>query len=455
MKSFIKRISVLALILLAISGIKAEAQKPSQAKYVVLITVDGFRPEFYLDSCYGMFTVRELMKKGIAVKGVNPVFPSVTYPDHTTMISGVTPAKHGIFYNTPFEPEGETGKWNWDYNLIKVPTIWTAMHDAGRTTACVSWPVTYNAPIDYRIPECWDYKNPSNTLSLVTASCYPKTLFKEVQDNATGRLSTRDITCGNEELLSDENIARISSYLISRYKPNFIAIHLPCVDHYEHEYGREAYMVHAAVTGADRSIKSILEGIHRANIQDSTLVIVLGDHGFENVYRYFNPNYLLKQNGLITDIKKDEWKAQFHSQGGSTFLQLKNADDKKTVKKVMRILENLPDTVKQYFAIIDKEKLKTVGADPSVDLALTGLKGTEFGTTTKELFTKLDRVRGNHGFYPDHHQIQTGLVACGPGLKSGLIINEMNMTDVAPLIVHLSGITLPNMDGKLHTELLK
>ncbi len=455
MKSFVKKISVLALILLSVSGMKAEAQKPSQAKYVVLITVDGFRPEFYLDSCYGMFTVRELMKKGIAVKGLNPVFPSVTYPDHTTMISGVTPAKHGIVYNTPFEPEGETGKWYWDYNLIKVPTIWTAMHDAGKTTACVSWPVTYNAPIDYRVAEYWDYKNPSNALSAMEEACNPKTLFKEMQDNATGRLTTPDISAENGELISDENIARISSYIIRRYKPNFIAIHLPCTDHYEHEYGREAYMVHAAVTGADRSIKSILESINRANIQDSTLVVVLGDHGFEDIYRSFNPNYLLKQNGLITNIKKGEWKAQFHSQGGSTFLHLKDANDEKTVKKVMSVLESLPDSVKQYFAIVDKEKLNAVGADPTVELALTGLKGTTFGTTTKVLFSNFDRTKGTHGFYPDHHQIQTGLVAFGPGLKSGLLIDEMNMTDVAPLIVHLSGITLPNMDGKLHTELLK
>ncbi|MGY4537100.1 putative AlkP superfamily pyrophosphatase or phosphodiesterase [Mucilaginibacter sp. UYNi724] len=142
------------IVLVALLGLKqsAIAQAP-QAKYVILVTIDGFRPEFYLDSVkYAMPTVRELMKNGVAAQGLNPVFPSVTYPDHTTMITGVTPAKHGIYYNTPFEAEGATGKWYWDYSLIKSPTLWDAMHKAGKTTACVRWPVTVNAPIDYRIP---------------------------------------------------------------------------------------------------------------------------------------------------------------------------------------------------------------------------------------------------------------------------------------------------------------
>lgn len=456
MKKALKLLAIGCCTLLLSSGINGvSAQQAPAAKYVVLITVDGFRPEFYLDSTYGMFTVRELMKKGIAAKGVNPVFPSVTYPDHTTMVSGVTPAKHGIVYNTPFEPEGSTGKWYWDYSLIKVPTIWTAMHDAGLKTACVRWPVTVNAPIDYRIPEYWNHKDKSDSRPYTAAATHPQTLWQEVQDSATGHINAIDLMTDNDELISDESMARITSYLIRRYKPNFTAVHLASTDHYEHEYGRESYMVRAAVAGADRSIKSIIEGINRANIQDSTVVIVLGDHGFEDIYRSFNPNYLLKQNGLITDIKKGAWKAQFHTQGGSAFLHLKNAGDKATLQKVTSILQNLPDSVKRYFAIVEKEKLQSVGGDPAAALALTGLNGTTLGASAKELTTTFDKTKGTHGYFPDHQQIRTGLVAFGPGLQSGVVINEMNMTDVAPLILHLTGLQLPGMDGKLHKELVK
>jgi predicted AlkP superfamily pyrophosphatase or phosphodiesterase len=435
-------------------GTEATVNAQAPAKYVILVTVDGFRPEFYLDSVnYAMPTVRELMKNGVAAQGLNPVFPSVTYPDHTTMVTGVTPAKHGIYYNTPFEPEGATGKWYWDYNLIKAPTLWDAMHKAGKTTACVRWPVTFNAPIDYRIPEYWDYKNMADARAYTAAATQPASLWKEVQDNATGTLEAEDLNADNNELIQDENVARMAGYIIKKYKPNFLALHLACTDHYEHENGRDHYMVKASVAGADRAIKTLVESVRRAKIADSTLIIVLGDHGFENIYRTFNPNYLLKQAGLITDVKTGNWKAQFHSSGGSSFLQLKDNKDKATLSKVEAILAQQPDSVKKYFQVISKAQLTKIGADPNVQLAISGINGTTIGNKADVVFEQFGRTRGTHGFFPDHKQIQTGFVASGPGLKKGAVIPVMNMVDVAPIIVKLTGVSLPDMDGKLYPEL--
>lgn len=441
---------------LALFGTQNHAlAQPAKAKYVVMITVDGFRPEMYLDSAYGMPTVRELMKNGVATEGMNPVFPSVTYPDHTTMVTGVTPARHGIYYNTPFEPEGASGKWYWDYKLIKSPTIWDAMHKAGRKTACVRWPVTFEAPIDYRIPEYWNYKDMSDPRPYTAAATQPAGLWEEVQQKATGTLSADDLLAENEELIQDENVARMAGYIIRTYKPGFTAIHLACTDHYEHENGRDHYMVKASVAGADRAIKTLVESLHRAKIADSTLVIVLGDHGFENIYRNFHPNFLLKQAGLITDVKTGKWKAQFHTSGGSAFLQLKDKNDKATLKKVQALLAAQPDSLKGYFAVLDRAKLDAVGADPNVQLALTGLHGTSFGAKAEKLVEPFSKVKGTHGFYPDHQQIRTGFVAFGPGLRKGVLIKEMNMTDVAPVISKLAGLEMTGMDGKLHTEMFE
>lgn len=430
------------------------AQTPP-AKYVILVTIDGFRPEFYLDSTYAMPTVRQMMKNGVAAQGLNPVFPSVTYPDHTTMVTGVTPARHGIFYNTPFEPEGATGKWYWDYKLIKVPTLWDAMHKAGKKTACVRWPVTFNATIDYRIPEYWNYKDMSDARPYTAAATYPASLWKEVQENATGKLEAADFNANNDELIQDENAARIAGYIIKKYKPNFLAIHLACTDHYEHENGREHYMVKASVAGADRAVKTLVESVNRANIADSTVVIVLGDHGFENIYRSFNPNYLLKKAGLITDLKTRNWKAQFQSSGGSSFLHLKDKNDQETLKKVQEILISQPEDIKSNYQIISKAQLTKIGADPAVPLALSGLNGTTFGNKTDVVTEKFDKVKGTHGFYPDHKQIQTGFVAFGAGLKKGVVVPVMNMVDVAPFITKLSGVDLTGIDGKLYPEVFK
>jgi predicted AlkP superfamily pyrophosphatase or phosphodiesterase len=452
MKKNIFKIVIAAFALVLGNGEISMAQT-APAKHVILVTIDGFRPEFYLDSTYGMATVRELMKNGVATQGLNPVFPSVTYPNHTTMVTGVNPAKHGIYYNTPFEPEGTTGKWNWDYSLIEVPTLWNAMHNAGRTTACVRWPVTLNAPIDYRIPEYWNYKDMTDGREYTAKATQPASLWQEVQDNATGLLQPDDLNANNNELIQDENVARMAGYIIKKYRPGFIALHLACTDHYEHENGRDHYMVRASVAGADRAVKTLVEAVSRAKLTDSTVIIILGDHGFENIYRSFNPNYLLQQAGLITDVKTGNWKAMFHSSGGSSFLQLKNKDDKATLKKVETLLASQPDSVKAYFQIISKEQLVKVGAASDVSIALSGLNGTTFGNKTNVLVEKFKGTKGTHGFYPDHKQIQTGFVAFGPGLKKGVVIPLMNMADVAPVICKLAGVSLPDTDGKLYPEM--
>lgn len=423
------------------------------AKYIVLITIDGLRPEFYLDSSWGMVNLRHLMAEGVAAKGVNPVFPSVTYPDHTTIITGVTPAKHGIYFNTPFRPRGESGQSYVYYDSIRTETLFDAMKKAGRTTADIIWPVTVHAPIDFNVP---DIAQPGNKdrRGITAENVNPPGLWQTLQDSAVGQLDALDWNMFNDELGMDENIGRMGAYLIKKHKPGFTAIHFAAADHYQHEYGREGYVVKAAVAGIDRGIKSILEAVRRAGIKDSTAIIVTGDHGFENVYRTFQPNVVLKRNGVLTDLRKDEWRAQFYQQGGCTFLVLKDPKDKQTLQQVQTMLRELPDSIKQYFKVIDKTTLEKIGAFPGAALALTGLKGTSFGSKQEGgLLDVLPAVKGNHGFFPDHATIQTGFVATGPGLRHGILLPVMNIVDICPLIVHLTGIPFKQMDGKLYPEM--
>ena len=425
------------------------------AKYVVLITIDGLRPEFYLDSSWGMVNLRHLMANGVAAKGVNPMFPSVTYPDHTTLITGVTPARHGIYFNAPFRPRGEAGQSYVYYDSIRTKTLFDAMKKDGRTTAAIIWPVTVNAPIDFNVP---DIAQPGSKdrRGITAANVNPPDLWKVLQDSAVGQLEALDWNMFDDELGMDENIGRMGAYLIKKHKPGFTAIHFASADHYQHEYGRDGYAVRAAVSGIDRGIKTILDAVRRAGIRDSTVIIVTGDHGFENVYRTFQPNILLKQSGLLTDVRNDQWKAQFNQQGGCTFLILKDAADRKTLEQVQSLLRALPDSIKQYFKLIDKPTLEKVGAYPNAILALTGLKGTAFGSKQEgELINVLPVVKGNHGFFPDHAAIQTGFVAAGPGLRQGVLLSGMNIVDICPLIVHLTGIPFKPMEGKLYDEMFK
>jgi len=416
--------------------LSTSAQK---TKYVVLITIDGFRPDFYMEPSWGTPNLRMMKDSGACARGVNSIFPSVTYPNHTTIITGVPPAKHGVYYNAPFEPNGASGQWYFGYEGIKVPTLFDAVRKAGKKSANVIWPVTVGAPIDYNVPDIWSPKIKTDRREITAANTTPAGLWNELQEKATGALEAADFNMVKEELIMDENVARMGAYIIKTYKPAFTTLHLACTDHYEHAEGREGHLVRKAVAGADRGIGTILEALERAGIQDSTVIIVTGDHGFVDIKTSFQPNVILAQNGLMKDIKKDDWKAQFHAVGGSAFLHLKDKNDVQTLNQVRQLLNSLPTEQKKLFRIIERRQLDAIGADPNAALAITALNNTTIGGATTGAIVKPAKG-GTHGYYPDFKEIQTGFVAYGPGIAKGAIINEMNLTDVAPVISQLLGL---------------
>ncbi len=177
----------------------------------------------------------------------------------------------------------------------------------------------------------------------------PAGLYEEVEQNATGKLSELD--WNGDYIGMDENLARMSCYLIRQYKPALLAVHLVTVDHFEHEQGRDGDKVRAAIAGVDRAIKSIREAVQKAGIADKTTFIVTGDHGFVDIHSSISPNTLLAKAGLYDPQKPENWKAYFHQSGGAAFLQLKDKNDKQTKEKVMQLLKSSPPGAAKYFLL--------------------------------------------------------------------------------------------------------
>ncbi|MGV3503666.1 MAG: alkaline phosphatase family protein [Adhaeribacter sp.] len=423
-----------------------------QARHVVLITIDGFRPEFYLDPSYGAVNMRQMMEKGTHAKGVKGIFPTVTFPSHTTIVTGVKPVKHGIYYNTPFEPLGATGRWYWDYEAIKSPTLWTAIRQQGLTSASVLWPVTVGAPIDYNIPDVWSLGS-ADRREATSKSATPAGLWQELELHATGKMEANDFNMDKDYQVMDENVARMAGYLIRKHKPNLVTVHLPVVDHAEHADGRDGEKVRRAVAGADRAIRTLVEAVDKAGISAQTAFIITGDHGFVNRHTLVSPNVWLAKAGILTDVKKDQWKAQFLGSGGSAFLYLKDKKDKKTVKQVKELLAALPAEQQKFFRVLEGKELASSGADPAVALALAAAPGYAFGgAATGEVMKKTSG--GTHGYFPDFADIQTGFIGFGAGFKKGTSLPVMEMLDMAPLAAKLLGLSFPTAEGKLHPEIL-
>src|SRR3989442_6546973 len=138
---------LLLIILVAACATPFSTEQPS-ARHVILISIDGFRPEFYLESEYPAPILRKLAASGARAQAVEPVFPSNTNPNHATILTGLRPNRHGILFNAHFESDGTRGGWYEDAGEFRAPPLWMGARTAGLRTASLNWPTTHLAQID-------------------------------------------------------------------------------------------------------------------------------------------------------------------------------------------------------------------------------------------------------------------------------------------------------------------
>ncbi|MFP4094643.1 MAG: alkaline phosphatase family protein [Cyclobacteriaceae bacterium] len=423
------------------------------SEHVVLISVDGFRPEFYQEEKWPAPNLKQMAAKGVSASGVRGVFPSVTYPSHTTLITGAKPISHGIYYNAPFEPEGQTGRWYWESEQIQVPTLWDAVRAAGKKSASFIWPVSVGAPIDYNIPEVWSLDEGYGRIQPMRDHQTPKGLLEEMEKEVLGQMNER--TFNGDYLNREDRSGEMAAYVLEKYRPNLITLHLIAADHFQHEEGREGEKVHLAIGAIDRAIGKIKEAAERAGILDKTTFIITGDHGFVDIHSSLSPNVWLVECGLM-EAKKDRgnWKATFHTSGASAFLHLKDPKDKKSAEMVRKKLAELPQNYRKLFRVVERAELDEVGADPKAVLALAPVPGVNMSSSPEGPVLKAARG-GTHGFYPDFKEIETGFVAWGAGIAEKKQLATIGMEDIAPVIAHLLRLDFQPKDGILYPGIVK
>ena len=418
------------------------------ADHVVLVSIDGLRPEFYLDPEWPAPMLQQLMEEGAHAEQVEGVFPTVTYPSHTTMVTGVRPDRHGIFYNSPFEPEGQTGRWYWEASAITARTLWDAARDAGVISASLSWPVTVGAPVDFLVPEVWSLTG-EDFIAVARANSHPPGLIDEFEREATGRLTVNNFTI--DHMTREDRAGAAAAYLLETHKPNLLAVHLIATDHFQHEDGRESWRVRRSVAAVDRALGQIYEAAERAGILDRTTFVVTGDHGHIDLHTRLAPNRLLREAGLMGDSTRErgEWRATFHTTGAAAFLHLRDPADEAALAEVRRLLNTLPPGQRELFEVLDHDDLAHLGAAPEAVLGLALKPGIH--VTSDPNAPGTGPAQGaTHGYLPDiSPHIYTGLVVSGSGIRRGAVAPHLRLTDVAPLIAHLLSLDMPSIDGVL------
>lgn len=435
------------------SAARKRAAAP-RAEHVVMVSIDAMRPEFYCDETWPAPTLQQLAFEGVTADAARSVFPALTYPAHTTLVTGALPAAHGIWHNRPFDPAGRSEAWAWEASRIRVPTLWNAVRTAGGTTASVGWPVTVGAPIDWNVPDVWpETYLQAEFIAPVRAATTPPGLFEELEREATGRLRGENFGLG--WLTREDRVGDIAAYLFERHRPTLLLMHLIGTDHMQHERGRNNPMTRRAVGAADRALGQVVETVERLEMRDRVAFVIVGDHGSINRHTQLRPNAWLAAAGLMEDrTDRGDWRAAFHADGGSAFLRLRDPSDRAAAERARQVLDALPPGRRRLFRVVERPELDALGADPEAAFALTAVPGVEFSDLPGG--PDVQAVHGGtHGYHPDEPQMHTGFVGAGPGLRPGANVPLLPLECVAPIVAALLDIPFQAPDGLVFPGLLR
>lgn len=405
------------------------------------------RPVYYLDEKYPAPSIRQLYREGAHAVAVRAVFPALTYPGHTTLVTGALPARHGICNNRDLVPVADP-PWLKDAGLIRVPALWDAVRAAGGTTASVLWPLTYGAAIDWNLPEIWPGGD-GNLIEALRGCDSPRGLLEELEREATGRLSPENFN--NKWISHDLRVALLAEYLFERYRPTLTLLHTQASNQVPQEPGVRNPRRARSVAGSDQVVNMILEVIERTKSWDTTAVIVTGDHGNTEVHTQIRPNIWLMEAGLRGErLEHDPWRATLFGLGGSAFLRVR---DDSAVAEVRCVLEARPELARGLFRILDRDALAKLGADPEAPLALAASPGFVIDDRIEppDLQPNPGMSHGHDPAFPDMH---TGFVAKGAGIRAGASVPLLPLTCIAPLVAALLGLDFDAPDGMLYPGLL-
>ena len=414
-------------------------------EHVVLISVDGLLPEYTIrpeDFGVRLPNIQALRDRGSWAEGVIGQYPSLTYPSHTSIVTGVRPARHGIFQNTGFEPTGG-GAWFFESEAIRVPTLWQLAKAASLRTAGVSWPVTVGADIDILYPET--HQNPPDTswLELARRESTPGLIDAVVAE--MGGFGERD---NLDPVKRDQFATAVATHIITNHQPNFLAIHLVQTDYAQHATGKHTIESLHAFSRVDGHIGEIIRAVSAAGLLERTTFVVTGDHGFYRVHSEFQPNVVLRRAGLLSTDEAgtiNKWQAVAHRAS----IRIADAADSALAQRVERLFRELADgQYRGLLEVIGRKQLDQLGADPEALLYLEPAEGFAISQGfVEDSFLVGTQRRGSHGYLPTRPAMHTGLVLSGSGIQQGVAFPIARQVDIAPTIARLLGFEMANTEG--------
>lgn len=390
------------------------------------------------------------------VMNIREVYPTLTYPIHTTIITGVHPDTHGITHNqqpsvTQENPDWSImgSDWNWYSDYVKVPSLMDAANEKDLVTASVMWPVMGGQKPKHNLAEIWPNRHESMEVTFRRA-CTPD-VFQTYYEKYLVPYDWEHRTD------MDGYSIPIAADIIRQHNPDFMLIHSICLDHCRHEFGDEGIEINQCLDRVDGIVGTLLQAAEETGTADRTNFVILGDHGQIDIQGVFNLNVILKEKGFINTDEQGsvtEYRAYSFSAGFSTHIILSDPEDEELKEQVYFALLEIKKEYGEYMGRIfnSSEAAREEGLSGAFTFVIEGVDGIIFdnqvnGKAVAKAKKGRALYRGMHGHHPSKGP-KPPFLAFGPDIKAGTVIESGDMLDECPTLARLLDLTLPGMEGK-------
>jgi len=482
--------SLFVLFACAFTAVAADPSPalPAKDRIVVLISIDGFPAWLWKDPTLVVPNLRKLAADGAQAEAMTVSNPSITWINHTTMVTGVNPQKHGVLFNGLLTrgPAGQPPileQWRDKADLVHVPTLYDVAFQNGLQTAQVDWVAILNSGTIHH--EFLEIPKPGGTTE------------KEMVD--AGLVSADDIrtfTKGKSIVWRDSIWTHAASHIIEQHHPNLLLFHLLTTDATNHQYGPGSLPSITAYAYVDRLVGDVLDSLTRAGLRDRATIVIATDHGFKKVTKAVYPNVALRDAGLIrlkplpatapaegapvkdatngketpagttkeaaavkADAQVADCDAYVMSQGGLAFVYVTAPEKRVELLPKLKALFATVEGVDQVLDGADGPKLGMPTPDESRgmgDLILYAKAGYAFkaGHSAATPVEESKNYLGTHGYPNSDPELDGIFIASGYGIRKGVKLPRVANLDIAPTLAELLGVKLPNVDGHVLTEIL-
>lgn len=398
----------------------------------------------------------QVIQQGSLATNVYPVYPSMTYCCHTSIITGTEPMRHGIFNNTVANSDAPGNEhWFWYQKDIQVPTLFELAKAQGYKTSALLWPVMAGAKIDYNIPEIWDV-NGGGSLKLFWKYGSRRLLPYVIQ--------YKHLLDGTSQPGVDNFTEAIAHRIILNKKPDFMCVHLTELDDMRHKKGIFSQEAYDILDKLDGRVGNLIATYRQSCQGVEPTIILLGDHGGADVTHVVSLNRLFADKGLLTydeDTQQiRDWQAYANTCGGAAQVHLKDPSNQALTDKVLHLLEEQTDTIKKVYTHREAEaKYQVTGP---YTWMVEGHDGYIFKNhvlpelvlprdhKSLDIFFPKGIYYGEHGFEPEHENLRTLFMATGPGIKKGHQISDCRLSDIGVTLARVLDLQLPEpVDGQV------